>query len=119
MSFKIGVTVLLLAVALAAAGQGADVSFEEVCVPAKALGLAGRDVGSFAVLAWHRGEPMHLPWRVAAVEMDATPLVNVTDVDRSAGIFVGFVGGFVAAAALGIGWWRLFSLLLYVLLLRF
>jgi hypothetical protein len=80
----IGVTVLLLAVALAAAGQGADVSFEEVCVPAKALGLAGRDLGSVAVLAWHRGEPRHLPWRVAAVEMDVIPLVNVTDVDRYA-----------------------------------
>jgi hypothetical protein len=81
---KIGVTVLLLAVALAAAGQGADVSFEEVCAPAEALGLAGRDLGSVAVLAWHRGEPMHLPWRVAAVEMDVIPLVNVTDVDRYA-----------------------------------
>jgi len=81
---KIVVTVLLLAAALAAAGQGADVSFEEVCVPAKALGLAGRDVGSVAVLAWHRGEPRHLPWRVAAVEMDVIPLVNVTDVDRYA-----------------------------------
>jgi len=84
MLLKIGVTVLLLAVALAAAGQGADVSFEEVCVPAKALGLAGRDLGSVAVLAWHRGEPRHLPWRVAAVEMDVIPLVNVTDVDRYA-----------------------------------
>jgi hypothetical protein len=81
---KIGVTVLLLAVALAAAGQGADVSFEEVCVPAKDLGLAGRDVGSVAVLAWHRGEPRHLPWRAAAVEMDVIPLDNVTDVDRYA-----------------------------------
>jgi hypothetical protein len=81
---KIGVTVLLLAVVLAAASQGADVSFEEVCVPAKALGLAGKDVGSVAVLAWHRGEPRHLPWRVAAVEMDVIPLVNVTDVDRYA-----------------------------------
>jgi len=81
---KIGVTVLLLAVVLAAAGQGADVSFEEVCVPAKALGLAGRDLGSVAVLAWRRGEPMHLPWRVAAVEMDVIPLVNVTDVERYA-----------------------------------
>jgi hypothetical protein len=81
---RIGATVLLLAVALAAAGQSADVSFEEVCVPAKALGLAGRDLGSVAVLAWHRGEPRHLPWRVAAVEMDVTPLVNVTDVDRFA-----------------------------------
>jgi len=84
MLLKIGATVLLLAVALAAAGQGADVSFEEVCVPAKALGLAGRDLGSVAVLAWHRGEPRHLPWRVAAVEMDVIPLVNVTDVDRYA-----------------------------------
>ena len=81
---KIGVTVVLLAVALASAGQGADVSFEEVCVPAKVLGLAGRDIGSVAVLAWHRGEPRHLPWRVAAVEMDVIPLVNVTDVDRYA-----------------------------------
>ena len=81
---KTGVTVLLLAVVLAAAGQGADVSFEEVCVPAKALGLAGRDLGSVAVLAWRRGEPRHLPWRVAAVEMDVIPLVNVTDVDRYA-----------------------------------
>jgi hypothetical protein len=81
---RIGVTVLLLAVVLAAAGQGADVSFEEVCVPAKALGLAGRDVGSVAVLAWHRGEPRHLPWRVAAVEMDVIPLANVTDADRYA-----------------------------------
>jgi hypothetical protein len=84
MLLKIGVTVLLLAVVLAAVGQGADVSFEEVCVPAKALGLAGRDLGSVAVLAWHRGEPRHLPWRVAAVEMDVIPLVNVTDVDRYA-----------------------------------
>jgi len=84
MLLKMGVTVLLLAVVLAAAGQGADVSFEEVCVPAKALGLAGRDLGSVAVLAWHRGEPRHLPWRVAAVEMDVVPLVNVTDVDRYA-----------------------------------
>jgi hypothetical protein len=84
MLYEIGVTLLLLAVVLAAAGHGADVSFEEVCVPAKALGLAGRDMGSVAVLAWHRGEPMHLPWRVAAVEMDVIPLVNVTDVDRYA-----------------------------------
>lgn len=84
MLLKIGVTVVLLAVVLAAAGQGVDVSFEEVCVPAKALGLAGRDLGSVAVLAWHRGEPRHLPWRVAAVEMDVIPLVNVTDVDRYA-----------------------------------
>jgi hypothetical protein len=37
-------------------------------------------------------------------------------VHPSAGIFVGFVGGFVAAAALGVGRWRLFSLLLYVFL---
>ena len=37
-------------------------------------------------------------------------------VNPSVGVFVGFVGGFVAAAALGVGWWRLFSLLLYVFL---
>jgi cation transporter-like permease len=37
-------------------------------------------------------------------------------VHPSVGVFVGFVGGFVAAAALGVGWWRLFSLLLYVFL---
>ncbi|MFZ8812033.1 MAG: hypothetical protein ACO2PN_28520 [Pyrobaculum sp.] len=84
MLLRIGVMVLLLPAALAAAGQGTDVSFEEVCVPAKALGLAGRDLGLVAILAWHRGEPRHLPWRVAAVEMDVIPLVNVTDVDRYA-----------------------------------
>ena len=36
-------------------------------------------------------------------------------VHPSVGVFVGFVGGFVAAAALGVGR-RLFSLLLYVFL---
>ena len=37
-------------------------------------------------------------------------------VHPSVGAFVGFVGGFVAAAALGVGRRRLFSLLLYVFL---
>jgi len=37
-------------------------------------------------------------------------------VHPSVGVFVGFVGGFVAAAALGVGRRRLFSLLLYVFL---
>ena len=37
-------------------------------------------------------------------------------VHPSVGVFVGFVGGSVAAAALGVGRWRFFSLLLYVFL---
>jgi len=37
-------------------------------------------------------------------------------VHPSVGVFVGFVGGFVAAAALGVGRRRLFSLLLHVFL---
>jgi hypothetical protein len=38
--------------ALAAAGQSPALTFEDVCVPAKALSLAGEDPGSVAVLAW-------------------------------------------------------------------
>jgi len=37
-------------------------------------------------------------------------------VHPSVGVFVGFVGGFVAAVALGVGRGRLFSLLLYAFL---
>jgi len=37
--------------ALAAAGQSPALAFEDVCVPAKALSLAGEDPGSVAVLA--------------------------------------------------------------------
>ena len=79
---KITALALMIA-ALAVAGQNpAEFVFEEVCVPAKALGLAGKDPGSVAVLAWLNGEPSPLPWRAEAVEMEVFPLVNVTDVDR-------------------------------------
>jgi len=38
--------------ALAAAVQSPALTFEDVCVPAKALSLAGEDPGSVAALAW-------------------------------------------------------------------
>ena len=65
--------------ALAAAGQSPALTFEDVCVPAKALSLSGEDPGSVAVLAWLNRLPLPLPWRVEAVEV--VPFVTIADVD--------------------------------------